>query len=172
MTPSLWRHWPPRRLRWPPRRWPDWSGRYYIALKFHLTVSEYLNGSGANSITALTSPGHLRRSWEVSRPLTDAEAAIPRVTEARDTTWDDREAVFFLSSTDRLNGAFNHSSRRRQRILRHPTAYWLDYRKASGSRTGYQPSQRVHQAMASECQQVWCHRQRPRVHARRARNGS
>ena len=65
-----------------------WSGEYYVALKFHLTVSQYLNGTGANEITAL---------WVYLAPFDtrqEAEDAEPGVVASRDTTWDALEAMF------------------------------------------------------------------------------
>ena len=74
----------------------DYSDKYYPALKFHLTVNEYLNGRGADSITAL---------WVRGKPYgtqTEAEDAVPGIAAGRVTTWDDREAVLFLKK-----GAFD-----------------------------------------------------------------
>ena len=72
----------------------EWSGKYYVALKFHLTVSEYLNGSGVNSITALTVQGD---TYDTRK---EAEDAMPGIVARRATTWDDREAILFLNSDD------------------------------------------------------------------------
>ena len=72
----------------------EYSDKYYPALKFHLTVSEYLKGSGASSITAL---------WVRGKPFdtqAEAEDAAPGIATGRDTTWDDREAIFFLRKED------------------------------------------------------------------------
>ena len=67
-----------------------WNEDYYVAVKFHLSVSEYLYGSGADSITAYwVSVGRLKTVQE-------AEAWIPTFTSRRDTQWDDREAILFL----------------------------------------------------------------------------
>ena len=71
-----------------------WSDYYYVALWFHLTVSEYLKGSGANSITALAIQGG---GYDTQR---EAEDVVPGVTANRVTTWDDREAIIFLNSDD------------------------------------------------------------------------
>ncbi len=70
-----------------------WSDYYYVALRFHLTVSEYLKGSGANSITAFTIQGDYDTRKE-------AEDAMPDILAGRVTTWDDREAFFFLTEDD------------------------------------------------------------------------
>ena len=72
----------------------EWSDYYYVGLKFHLTVSEYLKGSGASSITAFTIQGG---DYGTRR---EAEDAAPGVTANRVTTWDDREAIIFLNSDD------------------------------------------------------------------------
>ena len=68
-----------------------WSNEYNVSLKFHLTVSEYLKGSGANSITALW----VGNPFEIRQ---EAEDVAPGVLASRDTSWDDREAILFFSS--------------------------------------------------------------------------
>ncbi len=68
----------------------EWEGQYAVVIKFHLTVSEYLRGSGASNVIAV---------WGSSYPhatKAEAEATRPKLVEARPTTWDDQEAVFFL----------------------------------------------------------------------------
>ena len=67
-----------------------WDGQYAIVIKFHLSVSEYLRGSGQSEVIAV---------WGSSAPYptqAEAEAARPGLVDARPTTWDDQEAVFFL----------------------------------------------------------------------------
>ncbi len=71
-----------------------WSGNYYVAIKFHLTVSEYLRGSGSNNITAVWG---LLSKFNTQR---EAEDAAPGIAAKRDTTLDDRDAVFFLRNED------------------------------------------------------------------------
>ena len=66
------------------------QGNYYAAVKFHLAVSEYLNGTGADNITALWVPGDEFGTRQ------EAEDALPDIRARRDTQWDNREAVFFL----------------------------------------------------------------------------
>ena len=69
---------------------PSIHGKYFIVLKFNLTVVEYLQGSGPANIVAV---------WIGGGGLdTDAEAvaAIPTELSSRDDQWDDREAIFFL----------------------------------------------------------------------------
>ena len=67
----------------------DGSTKYVALMEFNFSVQEYLKGSGSSDIVAL---------WE-SRPVFDtlqeAEAALP-MAAARDTQWDDHEAVVFL----------------------------------------------------------------------------
>lgn len=71
-----------------------WNGKHFVALKFHLTVSEYLKGSGANEITALWVRGD---TFDTQK---EAEDAAPDIAATRDTTWDGREAIFFLRKED------------------------------------------------------------------------
>ena len=70
----------------------EWSDYYYVGLKFHLTVSEYLKGRGASSITALTIQGGY---YDTRR---EAEDAKPGIADNRVSTWDDREAIIFINS--------------------------------------------------------------------------
>ena len=85
-----------------------WPGGHSIGVFFHLDVSEYLVGSGPASITALAVTG-TRSNGDVYATVTEAEADIPRVLAARDSTWDDREAVIFLDSdSDLVNGMVDH----------------------------------------------------------------
>ena len=72
-----------------------WSGSYAVVVKFHLVVTEYLSGSGASRITATA-------VWWDSTLKTrmEAEDAIPNVLTRRDTSWDNREAIFFLNNID------------------------------------------------------------------------
>ena len=63
---------------------------YIPTLEFSFSVLEYLKGSGADDIVAV---------WPAD-PVFDtrqeAEDALPPIATARDTQWDDREAVLFL----------------------------------------------------------------------------
>ena len=68
------------------------KGKYVVVVKFHITVSEYLQGTGATSITAVWGSEALHDSRG------DAEDAIPALVSKRDTTFDDREAIFFMKS--------------------------------------------------------------------------
>ncbi len=69
---------------------PDGTTKYIPLLEFRFRVLEYLKGSGANDIVAV---------WDAD-PVFDtrqeAEAALPAIVVARDTQWDDREAIIFL----------------------------------------------------------------------------
>ena len=68
-----------------------YDGKYFPALEFHLTVSNYLKGSGGNNITALW----IRRDPYDTRQ--EAENAVPDIAASRDTTWDSRESILFLT---------------------------------------------------------------------------
>ena len=66
------------------------QGKYYAAVKFDLAISEYLNGTGANNITAM---------WVAADDFgtrQEAQDALPDIRARRDTQWDSREAIFFL----------------------------------------------------------------------------
>ena len=67
------------------------QGQHFIFLKFHLTVSEYLMGSGPTELKAVGI--QYDASYETQEA---ALAAIPAVQARRDTQWDNREAIFFL----------------------------------------------------------------------------
>ena len=71
-----------------------WSDYYYVAVKLHLTVSEYLKGSGVNGITALAILGGNHDTQK------EAEDARPDIISNRVSTWDDREAIIFLTYDD------------------------------------------------------------------------
>ena len=67
--------------------------KYMALLEFNFTVQEYLKGSGATNIVAV---------WDAD-PVFDtqqeAEDALPAIVAARDTQWDDREAIVFLQNS-------------------------------------------------------------------------
>ncbi len=69
-----------------------WEGKYVNIARFHLTVSEYLNGSGGTNIVAVWG------SAETYDSQGDAENARATLTDDRDTQWDDVEAVFLLKN--------------------------------------------------------------------------
>ena len=67
-----------------------WNEHYYVAVKFQLSVSEYLYGSGANSIIAYWV------SYSRFKTVQEAEAYAPTLASRRDSQWDNRDAVLFL----------------------------------------------------------------------------
>ena len=72
----------------------DGSTKYIPILEFSFSVLEYLKGRGSSNIVAY---------WAAA-PLFDtrheAEAALPAIVAARDTQWDDHEAIVFLQHPD------------------------------------------------------------------------
>ena len=75
-----------------------WNEDYYVAVKFHLSVSEYLHGSGSNSIVAIWVS--LKR-FDTRK---EAQDAAPGIAAQRNTQWDARESVLFLG--DGFNNEF------------------------------------------------------------------
>ena len=68
-----------------------YRGMKYIAiLEFSFSVLEYLKGSGASDIVAVWNAGQIFDTRQ------EAETALPAIAAARDTQWDDREAIVFL----------------------------------------------------------------------------
>ena len=67
----------------------DGSTKYIVLLEFSFSVQEYLKGSGANDIVAVWAGPFFGTRQE-------AEGALPAIIAARDTQWDDREAIVFL----------------------------------------------------------------------------
>ena len=69
-----------------------WDDQYALAVKFNLTVQEYLNGSGGDTITAI---------WGAHKTYDSRAAAMAASTALiaqRDTSFDDREAIIFLKN--------------------------------------------------------------------------
>ena len=70
----------------------QWAG-YLVLLEVNFSVQEYLKGSGASNIVAV---------WDAD-PVFDtqqeAQGAMPAIVAARDTRWDDREALAFLQNS-------------------------------------------------------------------------
>ena len=64
--------------------------KYILILEFRFSVLEYLKGSGASDIVAVWNSDQLFDTRQ------DAETALPSIVAARDTQWDDREAIIFL----------------------------------------------------------------------------
>ena len=70
------------------------SDYYYVALNLPFTVSEYLKGSGANSITVVSI-----RS-DNYKTQAEATAGTAGFVSGRVSTWDDREAIIFINQDD------------------------------------------------------------------------
>ena len=72
----------------------DGTTKYIPILEFSFSVLEYLKGRGSSNIVAY---------WAAA-PLFDtrheAEAALPAIVAAKDTQWDDHEAIVFLQHPD------------------------------------------------------------------------
>ena len=68
------------------------DNRYRTVLKFNLTVSEYLMGSGPTNIVAVWVDSR-SGSYETS---SEADARKAVILARRDAQWDDREAIIFL----------------------------------------------------------------------------
>ena len=78
-----------------------WNEGYYVAIKFRFSVSEYIYGSGANTITAYwVSSGQFETAQ-------DAEALAPTYTSRRNTQWDSREAILFLGGGEDAENPFS-----------------------------------------------------------------
>ncbi len=68
-----------------------YQGTKYLALlEFSFSVEEYLKGSGANDIVAVWAAAPFFNTEK------EAEDALPAIADARDTQWDNREAIVFL----------------------------------------------------------------------------
>ena len=68
----------------------DADGKYSPVLRFSLSASEYVKGTGPSSIVAVWVDG---RSYNTSSAANDAKADI---LAERDDQWDSREAIIFL----------------------------------------------------------------------------
>ena len=68
----------------------DADGEYAVAVKFNLTVTEYLKGTGPSSIVAVWVDGNFYDSREKADSRRDV------ILAERDTQWDEREAIIFL----------------------------------------------------------------------------
>ena len=68
----------------------DADGKYRAVLKFSLSVSEYLRGTGPSSIVAVWVDGRPQSTRE------DTDNWKATLLAQRDSQWDDREAVIFL----------------------------------------------------------------------------
>ena len=108
------------------------EGNYYAATKFNLEVSEYLNGTGVDNITAI---------WVAADEFgtrQEAEDALPDIHARRDTQWDNREAVFFLQD---LRDA--HAQVLDVLALRGDNLYVLSFDFAYPGQDGYSLSSKV-----------------------------
>ena len=105
-----------------------WSGSYAVVVKFHLKVSEYLNGSGENNITVTA-------VWWNSTLKTrrEAEDTVPDVLASRDTSWDRRESIIFLNNSD-PGGYFSNIT---QGENDHFLVYWADLDDGFSLRSRY-----------------------------------
>ena len=84
---------------------PDPPAVFAAALEYTFTVNEYLKGSGGNQVVGLAVD---RQATFPTRA--EAEAATENFVSARDTQWDDREAiVFFRGWWPDVFGALPHS---------------------------------------------------------------
>ena len=74
---------------------PTYLGmKYSPLLEFSFSVLEYLKGSGAIEIVAVWAAAPLFDTHQ------EAEAALPDIAAARDTRWDDHEAIVFLQNSE------------------------------------------------------------------------
>ena len=75
------------------------SGTTYLGIKciaileFNFSVVEYLKGSGPTDIVAIWGAGQIFDTQQ------EAQGAMPAIVAARDTRWDDREALVFLQNS-------------------------------------------------------------------------
>ena len=77
----------------------DADGAHRIIYKFHLAVSEYLQGTGGtNNVAVWIEHGS-------HGTIAEADRAKANLLTARDGQWDDREAIIFLSSDNSGYGA-------------------------------------------------------------------
>ena len=71
----------------------DGSTKYIALLEFNFRVQEYLKGSGADDIVAVWAAAPLFETRQ------EAEDALPSIAAARDSQWDNREAIIFLQAS-------------------------------------------------------------------------
>ena len=73
---------------------PTFRGMKYVAiLEFNFSVQGYLKGSGGSNIVTVW------EDWPVFDTRQEAEDALPDILAARNTQWDDREAIVFLQNS-------------------------------------------------------------------------
>ena len=68
----------------------DGSTKYMVLWEFSFSVLEYLKGSGPDGIVAVWD------AFPIFASRQEAEDALSAIVAARDTQWDDREAIVFL----------------------------------------------------------------------------
>ena len=90
--------------------------RYVGALEFTFEVLEYLKGSGHTEVKAVAFDGD-----DLYYTRAEAEAADTDFLSNRDTQWDDREAIVFLSNDAEFISSVSA-----------PDRYWLTYMRANG----------------------------------------
>ena len=74
------------------------GGTYRGALEFRFRVLEYIKGSGSAEVVAVTIDEGRYDTASAAR------AAVPGMVAARDTRWDEREAIVFLGDYHAQNG--------------------------------------------------------------------
>ncbi|MDE2686464.1 MAG: procyclic acidic repetitive family protein [Chloroflexota bacterium] len=67
---------------------------YLTAIEFEFEVLEYLKGGGGGRVTVIAT-----HSWMAYKSELGARAFSHDVTDTRDSTWDDREAIVFLKKS-------------------------------------------------------------------------
>ncbi len=108
--------------------------RYGVVLKFNLSVSEYLKGSGPANVVAVWEDGISNETIDEANDRKDV------VDAERDTRWDNREAIIFL-----YYGPHGFSSPLKEQLQR-PDHFILAY----GGRYGDD-----HYSLHSESNRVW-----------------
>ena len=115
-----------------------WAEYFFVALKFHLSVSEYLTGRGANGIVAY---------WVSLKQFStrqDAQDAAAGIAAQRDTQWDNREAVLFLHKERARGWSFDP-------LAQAESTYILSF----GSRRGVGPTFEDYYSLTSRINRLW-----------------
>ncbi len=68
--------------------------KYSALLEFNFSVQEYLKGSGADNIVAVWAAAPFFDTAE------ESQDALPAIATARDSQWDDHEAIIFLQTSE------------------------------------------------------------------------
>ncbi len=77
--------------------YPSGNQWYHAAIKYTFEALEYLRGNGGSELIAVAPAAYIE-----SRSEQDVLAAGPHIVAARDTQWDDREAIIFLVDHEKL----------------------------------------------------------------------